>query len=123
VVVKNPVHENKRLFTLTSVRSEGQFNSIVYQENDSYRGVSTRLSILMNPADLVALDLSAGQTVDVESDYGSMKGLCAYAYDLPQKNVMAYYPEANVLIGLERDSRSQTPAFKSVSVSVQASES
>jgi len=32
---------------------------------------------------------------------------------------MAYYPEANVLIGVERDDRSKTPAFKSVGVRVE----
>jgi anaerobic selenocysteine-containing dehydrogenase len=31
---------------------------------------------------------------------------------------MAYYPEANVLIGTEHDPRSKTPAFKSVPVKI-----
>jgi hypothetical protein len=31
---------------------------------------------------------------------------------------MAYFPEANVLIGREFDPRSKTPAFKSVAVAI-----
>ena len=50
-----------------------------------------------------------------------MRNVAVYEYDLPTGDVMAYYPEANVLIGLDRDPRSQTPAFKSVKVSISAS--
>ena len=39
-------------FRLTTVRSEGQFNSIVYEEKDSYRQTETRWCVLLNPADL-----------------------------------------------------------------------
>jgi len=32
--------------------------------------------------------------------------------------VLAYYPEANILMGTEHDPRSKTPAFKSVAVAI-----
>ena len=32
---------------------------------------------------------------------------------------MAYYPEANILIGRDTDPRSKTPVFKSVAVDVE----
>ncbi len=105
-------------FTLASIRSEGQFNSMIYEEEDSYRGTHTRWSVLMNGEDISALGLAPGDYVDLESAVGSMKGLKVFAFDLPPGNLLAYYPEANVLIDTRRDPRSQTPAFKSVAVSV-----
>ena len=108
-----------RRFTLMSVRSEGQFNSIIYEQNDSYRNVDERWSVMMNKDDMADLGVSKKDRVDIVSDHGEMKNVLVYPYDLPPGNVMAYYPEANALIGLSRDPRSQTPAFKSVSVSIE----
>jgi len=118
VVSNSPAFTAKRPFVLTSVRSEGQFNSIVYEERDSYRGVDQRWAVLMNADDMRELTLARGSRVDIQSDDGEMKSVHVYPFDLPKGNVMAYYPEANSLIGLERDKRSQTPAFKSVGVSI-----
>lgn len=107
-------------FLLASIRSEGQFNSIIYEENDSYRGVNTRWSVLMNNEDIMALGINPGDYVDITSSCGKMAAVKVFAFDLPQGNAMAYYPEANCLIGTERDPRSKTPAFKSVAVAITA---
>lgn len=106
-------------FLLASIRSEGQFNSIIYEESDSYRGTDTRWSVLMNDDDIRALNLSVGDYVDIRSADGEMQGVKVFAFDLPRGNVLAYYPEANILIGNEQDPRSKTPAFKSVAVDIQ----
>lgn len=117
-----PITKNvSRAFTLMSVRSEGQFNSIIYEENDSYRNVDQRWSVMMNTDDMADLGVAKKECVDIVSDHGQMKKVFVYPFDLPRGNVMAYYPEANALIGLTRDPRSQTPAFKSVEVSVKLS--
>ena len=108
-------------FTLMSVRSEGQFNSIIYEENDSYRKVDQRWAVMMNKVDIALLKVKHGSRVDIRSEFGEMLNVAVYEYDLPTGDVMAYYPEANMLIGLDRDPRSQTPAFKSVKVSILAS--
>lgn len=108
-------------FLLASIRSEGQFNSIIYEESDSYRGTDTRWSVLMNSDDIAALNIQAGNSVNLESAFGKMQNLKVFAFNLPRGNVLAYYPEANVLIGTEHDPRSKTPAFKSVAVSIRAS--
>ena len=105
-------------FQLMSVRSEGQFNSIIYEEKDSYRDIDQRWSIMMNEQDMKEQGISIGDEVTITSAYGEMEKVKVFQFDLPSGNVMAYYPEANVLIGLERDNRSHTPAFKSVSVSI-----
>lgn len=105
-------------FMLASVRSEGQFNSIIYEESDSYRGTDSRWSILMNADDMKSLDINAGDLVNVQSAQGTMSAVKAVAFDLPRGDVMAYYPEANVLIAVTHDPRSKTPAFKSVPVKI-----
>lgn len=105
---------------LMSVRSEGQFNSIIYEQKDSYRQVDQRWSVLMNPKQIALLGICAGSKVDIRSAVGEMKAVTVYPFDLPDGDVMAYYPEANVLIGRERDARSKTPAFKSVDVKLTA---
>jgi len=105
-------------FLLASIRSEGQFNSIIYEESDSYRGTDTRWSVLMNERDIAELGLTIGDKVNIFSAHGDMRNVKVFAFDVPPGNVLAYYPEANVLIGTEHDSRSKTPAFKSVPVNV-----
>lgn len=105
-------------FTLMTVRSEGQFNSIIYEEQDSYRSVKDRWSVLMNEDDMRALGVREGDKVSLRSERGEMKALSVHRFDLPPGNLMAYYPEANVLVGRARDPRSLTPAFKSIPVSV-----
>lgn len=53
--------------TLMTVRSEGQFNSIVYEERDSYRGVPHRWTALMAPADLAAHGFSRKAIAPISS--------------------------------------------------------
>lgn len=103
---------------LASIRSEGQFNSIIYEEHDSYRGTDTRWSVLMNAQDMADLGLVAGGQATITSAIGAMRSVKVFAFDVPRGNAMAYYPEANVLIGAEHDPRSKTPAFKSVAVAI-----
>lgn len=112
------ITSNEYPFLLASIRSEGQFNSIIYEEADSYRGTDTRWSVLMNKDDIAELGIAAGDSVDIQSAQGEMKAVKVFAFDLPRGNVMAYYPEANVLIATTHDPRSKTPAFKSVPVQV-----
>lgn len=116
-----PVITNEYPFLLASIRSEGQFNSIIYEESDSYRGTDTRWSVLMNPIDIQELGLDKESFVNIKSAYGEMQNVKVFSFDLPKGNVMAYYPEANVLIGTAHDPRSKTPAFKSVAVTIQYS--
>ena len=106
-------------FTLASIRSEGQFNSIIYEVHDSYRNNASRDSLLINKKDAENLALKSGQRVNVSSAHGEMRGLKIVFFDLPSSSVMAYYPEANVLTGLTVDPRSQTPNFKSIAVNIE----
>ena len=112
-------HKQEYPFLLASVRSEGQFNSIIYEEADSYRYNAQRQAILMSPQDIQALALHKGQRVTVVSNSGRMENAIVQPFDLPQGNVLAYYPEANVLTEHQLDPRSRTPNFKSVAVRIE----
>jgi anaerobic selenocysteine-containing dehydrogenase len=74
--------------------------------------------VLMHQDDIAALGTQAGHTVDILSAQGCMSGVTVFAFDVPRGNVLAYYPEANILTSTEHDPRSQTPAFKSVPVRI-----
>ncbi|SNY94146.1 oxidoreductase alpha (molybdopterin) subunit [Cohaesibacter sp. ES.047] len=117
--VTHPLPEaGDKPFVLSTMRSEGQYNSIVYEETDSYRGTKTRWSILMNAEDMKRLGIEPEAKADVTSPNGKMEGVTVYAFGLPQGSILAYYPEANVLTDTKVDPRSRTPAFKSVDVDV-----
>lgn len=107
-------------FMLTTVRSEGQFNTIIYNESDVYRRQTHRRVIFMNPQDMEALKISEGDKVDLVNDTGSMPGLEVQRFDIRSGNVMTYYPEANILVPQHTDPRSQTPGFKSIPVFVKS---
>jgi len=103
---------------LMTVRSEGQFNTVVYEEEDIYRGQTRRDVILMNQTDIDRLGLKIGDRAVVRSAVGEMADIRVAAYDIRAGNALMYYPEANRLVPAVTDPRSKTPAFKSVQVDV-----
>jgi molybdopterin-dependent oxidoreductase alpha subunit len=105
---------------LMTVRSEGQFNTVVYEEEDAYRGQDRRDVILLNPADIRRLGLSRDQRVTVRSCAGEMPGVLVRPYDIRAGNALMYFPEANVLVPTTTDPESKTPAFKSVAITLEA---
>lgn len=104
---------------LMTIRSEGQFNTVVYEEEDIYRGQNRRDVILMSRADIERLGLKIDQRVTVQSDAGAME-VFVREIDIKPGNAAMYYPEANVLVPATVDAASKTPAFKSVLVTVLA---
>ncbi len=103
---------------LMTVRSEGQFNSVVYDEEDLYRGQERRDVILMNADDMQRLNLKKDQHVRIKSSTGELRMLLARPYDVRSGNVLMYYPESNVLVPRDVDPLSKTPGFKGVKVSI-----
>lgn len=104
---------------LMTVRSEGQFNTVVYEEEDLYRGQERRDVILMNPQDIKRLGFSVDQRVTVRSAAGIMPGILVREFDIKAGNVLMYYPEANVLVPAVVDPASKTPSFKMVPVTIE----
>ncbi|REK27695.1 MAG: histidine kinase [Planctomycetota bacterium] len=102
---------------LMTVRSEGQFNTVVYEEYDRYRGQDARDVILLHPDDIARLGLEAEQRVDVSSSTGRLDGILVRCFeDIRAGNALMYYPEANVLVPRTVDPASRTPAFKNVTI-------
>jgi molybdopterin-dependent oxidoreductase alpha subunit len=113
------VSKSSKQFTLTSVRSEGQFNTIIYSEEDIYRRQPHRQVLFISKEDLARLELTEEDKVDVSNATGRMSNLSLAPYDIKPGNVMCYFPEANVLVPQSVDQRSRTPSFKSVTVTVE----
>ena len=103
---------------LATIRSEGQFNTVVYEDEDVYRGQERRDVILLNEADMARWKVRADQPVTVRSACGEMRGVWARPYDLPPGNAAMYCPECNVLVPRDADPQSRTPAFKNVRVTI-----
>lgn len=104
---------------LMTIRSEGQFNTVVYEEEDRYRGQAARAVILMDEQDLADRGLADGARVTVRSSVGMMTGIRAAAYPIARGCAAMYYPEANVLVERGVDRKSGTPAYKNVAVTVE----
>ncbi len=111
-----PHYENT--FRLATVRSEGQFNSIIFDEHDSYRGQTERWVVMMNPQDIKEKNLQENQLVSLKTSTGMMKDLKVKAFDVRPGNLLCYYPEANILVPKATDNRSGTPSFKSIEVEI-----
>ncbi len=103
---------------LMTMRSEGQFNSVVYDEEDLYRGQERRDVVLMNKSDIARLGLKPEQRVMIRSSAGEMRYILVREFDIRAGNVAMYYPESNVLIPSDVDPLSKTPAFKSIAVTI-----
>jgi anaerobic selenocysteine-containing dehydrogenase len=104
---------------LMTVRSEGQFNTVVYEEEDIYRGPDRRNVILMNREDIQRLGLHVDRRVTVRSATGAMSGILVREHDIRAGNALMYFPEANVLVPATTDPDSKTPAFKCVLVTLE----
>ncbi len=56
-----PLRGEGNQLRLMTVRSEGQFNTVVYEEEDLYRGQDRRDIVLLHPDDLARLGLQPEQ--------------------------------------------------------------
>jgi molybdopterin-dependent oxidoreductase alpha subunit len=113
-----PLRGSSNELRLMTVRSEGQFNTVVYEEEDLYRGQERRNVILMNHDDITRLNLCLDMRVTVRSAIGTMSGIRVREFDVRAGNAVMYYPEANILVPTTTDPLSRTPAFKCVPVTV-----
>jgi molybdopterin-dependent oxidoreductase alpha subunit len=102
---------------LMTIRSEGQFNTVVYEEEDIYRGQERRDVILMNEHDMARLGITRNDRVLVSSELAEMEVL-ARPFNIPPGNAAMYYPEANAIVPAAIDESSRTPSFKNVAVTV-----
>jgi anaerobic selenocysteine-containing dehydrogenase len=116
-------HGARPTLRLMTIRSEGQFNTVVYEDYDLYRGVDRRDVILLHPDDITLLGLKDDQRVTVRSNTGEMPGILVKSFDqIRAGNAAMYYPESNVLVPKHADPHSKTPAFKSIEIEIEATQ-
>jgi molybdopterin-dependent oxidoreductase alpha subunit len=110
---------------LQTLRSHDQYNTTIYGLDDRYRGVKGgRRVVFVNPEDIARFGLSAGDRVDLVSEFTGADGVLQerrvadfliIAYSTPAGNAAAYYPETNPLVALDHvAARSNTPVSKAV---------
>lgn len=92
---------------LQTLRSHDQWNTVPYTADDRYRGIhGSRRVVLVSPADLAELGLSAGQRVDLvgvwhDNAERRAEGFEVVAYPTARGSAAAYYPETQVLVPLD----------------------
>ncbi|MDP6692685.1 MAG: FdhF/YdeP family oxidoreductase [Phycisphaerales bacterium] len=104
-----PISKNQ--LRLMTIRSEGQFNTVVYEEEDLYRNQKRRDIVLMNPEDINAMGFTQNQKVTVCGEAGELT-VVVREFDIRQGNCAMYFPEANMLLSHKVDEESKTPLFK-----------
>ena len=114
-----PWHPAPGEFRLMTLRSEGQFNTVVYEEEDLYRGTTRRDVVMMSEEDGRRLGLDEGRLVTVTTEIGELRAAVAFI-DIRPGNLAMYYPEANAIVPRRVDPASGTPAFKSVAARILA---
>ncbi len=119
VAIPSRDHLDSVSLRLMTVRSEGQFNTVVYEESDTYRGQERRDVILMHRDDIERMGLREDQRVTVRSAAGEMRDILVREMDIRAGNAAMYYPEANVLVPRVADAASRTPAFKHIVVRIE----
>ena len=107
-----------RSLKLMTIRSEGQFNTVVYEEEDIYRHQERRDVILMNSDDIDRMGLKVDQPVTVRSVTGELNHILVRAFDIRAGNAAMYYPEANVLVSTDTDPETRTPAYKAIAITL-----
>lgn len=121
-----PTLASGRELSLMTIRSEGQFNTVVYEETDLYRGQDRRDVILMNPEDIRALGMTEDACVTVRSlgpdGERTMADIRVRTARIRAGNAAMYYPEANALVPPVTDPESRTPAFKNIRIRVERSQ-
>jgi anaerobic selenocysteine-containing dehydrogenase len=109
-------------YRMMTVRTHDQYNTTVYGNDDRYRGIrGGRRVVFVNEDDLRDAGIAGGSLVDLSNDHGGEQRVAArftvVPYPIPRRCVATYFPEANVLVPLDRYADgSFTPASKDVVV-------
>lgn len=103
---------------LMTIRSEGQFNTVVYEEHDLYRNVPHRHCIILSADDATKHNMRDGERITVRGEAGSLDNIEVCIGQIRPGVAAMYYPEANVLIKSNLDPRSATPSFKSAPITI-----
>jgi molybdopterin-dependent oxidoreductase alpha subunit len=107
-------------YLMMTIRSHDQFNTTIYALDDRYRGIfQGRRIVHMNPEDIRAAGFEPEDRVDLRNQHRVAEDFVLVPYDIPRGCIATYFPEANVLIPIDRYADiSRTPASKSTPVTI-----
>ena len=111
-------------FVLMTIRSHDQYNTTIYGLHDRYRGVhGNRRVLFMNALDMSEYGIKSRDVVNITSHFNGRKRhslqWIVVPYEIPRRNLAAYFPEANELVPLESTAHlSNTPTSKWIEVSL-----
>ena len=95
---------------LMTIRSEGQFNTVVYEEEDIFRNQTRRDIVMMHESDIQRLGIQENDRVTVRGTSGKLN-VIVRCVDIAKGNCAMYFPEANILLSHDVDAESRTPLF------------
>ena len=111
---------------LMTLRSHNQYNTTIYDNGDRYRGIEGERRVLfLHPLDMQELGLEANSRVTLRSHAADGRerrapGFRLVMYDIPRGCAAAYYPETNVLVGIDEHAvKSLTPMSKYIEVTLE----
>lgn len=112
---------------LMTLRSHNQYNTTIYDSGDRYRGITGERRVLfLNPEDMRELGLTEKSSVTIRSHASDgldrrAHGFRPVAYSIPKGCASAYYPETNVLVGIDEHAvKSHTPMSKFIEISLES---
>ena len=117
-------HIPKNHLMMMTMRSHDQYNTTIYGLEDRYRGVGAeRRVVLMNKEDMAEMSLSERDVVDLFNRFNGRERVArlfvVIGYDIPKGSCATYFPEANVLVPIDKFAvKSLTPASKSVVIEI-----
>ena len=127
-VIEDPKSAVNSELILATLRSHDQYNTTIYGMNDRYRGVfGQRDVIFISPAEAKKQKLTAGDKVNIialdiqqKPTKRRLDNLTVVIYDMADRSVATYFPEANNLISLDNfDPQCGIPAYKNIPVKLE----
>jgi len=111
-------------YMMATTRTHDQFNTTIYGLDDRYRGIKNeRRVVFMNQSDIDGAGLKAGDKVDLFNYDDGIERIAPLfiivSYQIPEKNAITYFPETNVLVGINNVVKeSNMPASKYVKIRI-----
>jgi molybdopterin-dependent oxidoreductase alpha subunit len=121
-VPKNHLQPDEYL--MMTIRSHDQFNTTIYGLDDRYRGIfNERRVVMMNPNDMKKAGFETQTVVNLYNYFEGQERIAeqflVVPYNIPERSVATYFPEANVLVPLNSYAdRSFTPTSKLVVIKI-----
>ncbi|GGZ78780.1 oxidoreductase [Ignatzschineria indica] len=131
-IIEDPDSLLNAELTLTTLRSHDQYNTTIYGLNDRYRGVFGQRDVLfISEAEAQKQGVKADDRVNIialdrdkKPTERRLDNLRVVIYDIADRSVATYFPEANNLVALESmDQQSGIPVYKNIPIVIELASS